>query len=126
MDEIKKVQEERSSGRVALGAKGSAGYDSDIYGEVDRSEYSHFLPDDGQQDEAGDNNGSTDSRNSSSSSHPSSHSRINPSRDLLDQPIGHEDAAIISDYRAQYGSGLVNTRIADRETQVGFCTIHGP
>ena len=74
-DEIRKLQEDRASGRIALTAKGG-GFDSDIYGEEDRSAYNQFLPsndlmEDDDEDAGGGGGGST---------HPSSRSRINPSR----------------------------------------------
>ena len=120
-DEIRKLQAERSSGRVAMGAKG--GFDTEIYGDdEDRSECSRFVPGDDVDEDAGDgmmvDGGSSSSSSSSSSrSHPSSRARVNPAKDLLD-PVGLEDDSTMAEYRAQYGSGLVNTRIADRETQV--------
>lgn len=115
-DEIRQLQAERNSGRVAMGAKG--GFDTEIYG--DDAEYSRFLPGDDVYEDAGDGMMVDGGSSSSSSSHPSSRARINPSRDLLDQPVGREDDSTMAEYRAQYGSGLVNTRIADRETQVPF------
>lgn len=114
-NEIRKLQEERNSGRVALGAK--AGFDSDIYGdaESDQAKYSKFAHNEDMDLEGGDGMEEDDDNSSSfRSSHPSS---INPSRELLNESIGRDDDLSL-EYRSQYGTGLVNTRIADRETQV--------
>jgi len=112
-DEIRKLQEDRASGRIALTAKGG-GFDSDIYGEEDRSAYNQFLPpndlmEDDDEDAGGGGGGST---------HPSSRSRINPSRALIDASLGAESELSEHAYREQYGTGLVNTRISDRESEV--------
>ena len=110
--EIRKLQEERSSGRVGLGSK--SGFDSDIYGNGGEDEY--------EQSEVSMED-HLDNTSSSSSSHPSSSSRtrINASKEQLGNSIGRDDE---TDYRAQYGSGLVNTRISDRETDVSELFIY--
>mmetsp|Transcript_14475 Transcript_14475/g.21768 ORF Transcript_14475/g.21768 Transcript_14475/m.21768 type:complete len:1246 (+) Transcript_14475:160-3897(+) len=116
-DEIKRLQEDRRSilsstntsihnqDRVSLTGQGQ--YDSDIYGGPDKEQYVTSLPayeeEDDEVEEA---------------SHPSTKSRINPSRNLIDESVNaSDDAGMESHYREQYGSGLVNTRISDRENE---------
>ena len=123
-DEIKRLQEDRRSilsstntsihnqDRVSLTGQGQ--YDSDIYGGPDKEQYVTSLPayeeEDDEVEEA---------------SHPSTKSRINPSRNLIDESVNaSDDAGMESHYREQYGSGLVNTRISDRENEVIHTYTH--
>lgn len=113
MDEIKKLQQDRinssssKSDRIGFGTKG--GYDDDVYNEENSSsnQFVSYIP---TEDE--DNN--MDSGNYVHSS--SARSRINPSRELLDSSLDAGGEVDSRTYSEQFGSGLVNTRIADRES----------
>ena len=100
-----------SDGKSGGGEK--TAFDSEIYGDTSSDQYATFLPAENEQ---------SDDEEDSSAKHPSSRSRINPSRALLDESIDAEgnNGDLSREYREQYGSGLVNTRIASRETEVGF------
>jgi hypothetical protein len=124
--EIRSLQESRkqqqasssSSGqedgdRVQLGGKGH--FDRDLYGDDgDRrggGMYLQSLPMDGEDE---------DEEEVARGSHPSSRSRINaPSSLVQDSILQTSDEGDNSNYyRENFGSGLVNTRIADRENEV--------
>mmetsp|Transcript_26884 Transcript_26884/g.45370 ORF Transcript_26884/g.45370 Transcript_26884/m.45370 type:complete len:1276 (+) Transcript_26884:130-3957(+) len=108
--QIQQLQEERKKSdrddsnnpdRVSLTGRGQ--FDTDIYGnDNNKEQYVTTLEEEEEDDEP----------------HPSSRrARINPSRSLIDDSIrGSEDAVQESEYRERYGSGVVNTRISDRET----------
>lgn len=82
-----------------------------IDNEDDKSNYSSYVADDENDIEEDDP--------WSSSSSSTSRKSINASRELLDSTIDHgTDVDITGRYREQFGSGLVNTRIADRENEV--------
>ena len=94
--------------RISLTSLGE--FDKDLYGDVDKDKFLTSLPTEGEDeddDEAG------------NATHPSSRSRINPTRAFLDENLQGGDATdSTSQYREQFGSGLVNTRISDRESEV--------
>ena len=114
--QIKKLQDERKSAeiddtmhndRVSLTGRGQ--FDSDIYGNgMEKEQYLTTLPDEEEEEDD-----DMDHR------HPSTRrAQINPSRQLIDDSIqGSEDAINEAEYRENYGSGVVNTRISDRETE---------
>lgn len=112
-EEIKKLQHERKlineeskTERISLSSTGH--FDSDIYGDVDKNQYVSSIPFDDEEDE----------EDRMEYSHPSTRKRINPSRSLINESLGEDDGSMENHYREQYGSGLVNTRIADRENEV--------
>ena len=117
-DEIKRLQEERSSDsslppgqsdRIGFGVQGE--FDSDLYGQADKGSYLTSLPGDDEEDED----------NQMEMRHPSTRNRINPPQGLVsDTMTSSDDGSMDSHYREQYGSGLVNTRIADRESEVNY------
>jgi hypothetical protein len=114
--EIRKQQEERKlnssdsrNDRPSLANRGD--FDEEIYGGPDKSNYVNSLPSD---DEDEDDN---------TYSHPSTRARINPPRELLNESIGN-DSSSSSQYGEMYGSGIVNTRIADRENEVSTDNIY--
>lgn len=120
--EIRRLQEERKlSGenvdgdRVALNGHGA--FDSELYGGSDsKDKYLSSVPanDDFEDDDEDEN----------PSAHPSTRARINAPKALLDQLVEGGDAADNTvQYREQFGSGLVNTRIADRESEVFFVSM---
>jgi hypothetical protein len=82
----------------------------------DKDNYDAYLPAPGEEED------NDDTHRSSSSSSSSSRTRraVNPSRDLLDSTLDNNtsDKELTDRYRDQFGSGLVNTRIADRENEV--------
>jgi len=88
------MEDKMSSRGAALGSK-TAVYDTDLYGDGG-AEYVQEVEEVEMDDE------------------PPTRARINPSREVLGEPLGEDDG---TDYRAQFGSGLANTRIADRESQ---------
>jgi hypothetical protein len=110
--EIKNLQEERSSQpgqseRIGFGVQGE--FDSDLYGRPDKETYLAALP----ADEEEDDDDQMEMR------HPSTRNRINPSQRLISETMtSSDDGSMDSHYREQYGSGLVNTRISDRENEV--------
>jgi hypothetical protein len=99
-DEIRQLQSERASGRVAAKAKGAT-FDEEIFEDPGQYEVEEVAMDE-EDDGAG--------------RHPASR-RINPTRETLSDTVG-KDEDLSAEYRAQNGSGLVNTRISDRESQV--------
>ena len=117
--EIRRLQDERKADasendRIALNSRGQ--FDSDIYGgSDDKGKYMTSLPaeDDDLDNDDYDNQ----------AVHPSTRARINAPRALLDLPLdGGESNDITAQYREQFGSGIVNTRIADRESEVNILT----
>ena len=114
MEEIKRLQEERKSSsddnsdRILLGAK-SHGFDTNIYGNVDDgNQYLQSLPTEDEE------NGDDDDEHM----HPSTRSRISTARDILDENLNSNDGNVMAGYREQFGSGLVDTRISNRESEV--------
>ena len=130
--EIKRLQDQRKSAssgssfaddasdsnasNYGISLSGRGHFDSDIYGngELDKSLYSNSIIVDDFEDSQGDQ---------SSLSHPSSASRrqINGSRALIDSSLSldqAEDSMDAMKYREQFGSGLVDTRISSRESEV--------
>jgi splicing factor 3B subunit 1 len=84
-------------------------YDSDIYGN-DTANLSEYAMDVGADDGS-----DVEDDNTLSGTHPSS--QIGPSRSLINSTIGETaDTGISAEFREQRGSGLVNTRISDRES----------
>ena len=116
--EIRKLQNTRSeeskdAERILLTGRGQ--FDKDIYGDSDeRESYVSSLPLDNEDEESAEIN----------TSHPSSRTRINGSRALIDESLGPSDESTENNfYRENFGSGIVNTRISDRETEVFGCYI---
>ena len=111
MDDIKRLQEARkdnnSRGGVAFGK--SEGYEDDYYGNSNKSDYLPTLP---TYEEDNDNN-EIDKYGGSSSS--SSRRPINGSGMSIDEDDNHD--VNFSEYRQNFGSGLINTKIADREDE---------
>ena len=100
-EEIRKLQEQRKNNDLGISLTGQGQFDSSIYGDVDKSVYSNVVYD--EEEEGGNENGA---RMDSSSSR----SRMRTTEEDVD--INE------AEYRAQFGSGLVNTRISDRESEV--------
>jgi hypothetical protein len=119
-DEIKRLQSERKilnetanpSERIGLNSRGQ--FDSDLYGDLDKDQYVSSLPVDDEDEE----------EDRMEYSHPSTKKRINPSRSLINESLGEADGSLENHYREQYGSGLANTRIADRENEVRNFLLH--
>jgi len=112
-DEIKKLQEERNSGRALLSSKGGGVFDSDIYDSGDRSQFATM--------EVGEEENEDQQQDSSIGRSP--RSSVNPSRALIDDSIGNSSSSsnnMSVEMREQFGSGLVNTRITDRESEVSI------
>jgi hypothetical protein len=112
MDEIRQLQEERrkSSLGVGLGTKAD-GFDSNIY--EDESQYISALPTEQEEREF------EELENDVDSYHPSSRNRTKAPKDLIEGSVkSTDDTSSIMGYREQFGSGLVNTRISDRESEV--------
>jgi hypothetical protein len=118
LQEGRKIPPSSSSGasdgndRVQLGGKGH--FDRDLYGEEEdrsSSKYLQALPMDGEEE---------DDDATVRGSHPSSRALINASASLVEDSImqTREDGNSANFYRENFGSGLVNTRIADRENEV--------
>jgi splicing factor 3B subunit 1 len=83
-------------------------YDKEIYGN-DKSKYSgmEVEPDDEDEETYRSSRGQA---------------RVGPSKELRETAMGMggtdaDDAEMLQQYKEQYGSGLVNTRIADRESE---------
>lgn len=91
---------------------GHGDFDSSIYGEVDKQQYLSSLPGD-YEDEDDD---------VSAANHPSSKKNVilQPLRPFDDNAQEYDNVDSTGVYREQYGSGLVNTRISDRETEVDY------
>jgi splicing factor 3B subunit 1 len=109
--EIKRLQENRAAGggdddvveegdRIGLMSKG--GFDSEIYGNQTSAFSTEVMDDEMVDDDAGAN-------------HPSTRASINADRRILDQGTDADSGADpFAAYREE--SGMVNTRISDRET----------
>ena len=81
--------------------------------EEDKDQYDSYLPAPLEEDDEENNTGA------SSFSGPRSTKPINPSKELLNSTLDDaDDSELINRYKEQNGSGLVNTRIADRENEV--------
>ncbi|CAM9771926.1 unnamed protein product, partial [Ectocarpus fasciculatus] len=95
-----------SGDRASLSGSGHH-FDKDIYGGEDSSAYVHSLPVEGEDDE----------EDTERASHPATRARINAPDSLVrDSIMSTDDSENSSFYRENYGSGLVNTRISDRES----------
>ena len=82
-------------------------FDSEIYGDNDQANLSHTVVEDNDEEEQDFPRGSRQVR-------------IGPSRKLLNEMRlgdGETDAELQARFREQHGSGLANTRIADRESE---------
>jgi len=101
-DEIRKLQAQRKSSDLGISMSGQGQFDSSIYGGTDKSNYLQALPE--EDDEGEDNDNGVGNRMSNSGA---------PGRHFVGGDS--EDAP---DYREQFGSGIVNTRISDRESEV--------
>ena len=107
--EINRLQEEREgfSSQALDGSKfGEKGtFDSDLYGELDSSTMLESIPTDMEMEE------------SVHDASKSSRKSINAPEHLLAAPVDSEEVDPMSEYRERFGSGLVNTRISDRESE---------
>ena len=122
-EEIKRLQSERkllnetvnTSERIGLASRGQ--FDSDLYGDIDKNQYVSSIPLEDEEEE----------EDRMEYSHPSTKKRINPSRSLINESLGEDDGSLENHYREQYGSGLANTRISDRENEViELCSLPLP
>ena len=110
--EIRKAQaERRAAGLVAL--TGDVAFDTDLYGGPDRSAYVTELGDDDADD-------GTHGGGGSGGSHPTTRAAVSSAAALhahLISEMAADGAGVdpMAAYRTTHGSGLVNTRIADRE-----------
>lgn len=76
----------------------------------DSGNYSKYVQDDEDMEEDDDHLAQKPAR-----------SRINPTRELLDSVLTTEDDSnALEEHRMSSGSGLVNTKIADRESEVSL------
>ena len=95
--------------RWVTGSKGGAIYDTDIYGDSG-AEHSEYVMEVG-----GESDDDQEEEYASSGTHASS--QVNPSRALIDEARGvSSDLGLSAEQREMFGSGLVNTRISDRES----------
>lgn len=115
-EEIRREQEARKRG-VGLTDFGASGLDSELYGEVnvgnDGQQYVSELADEGEGD-GGDDGGYA-------GSHPSTRALNLAQRVIADQLAdggGGREEDPMAMYRQQGGSGLQNSRVADRENEV--------
>ena len=118
-DEIRAAQEARKEG-ISLT---SSTLDQDIYGGTGKKAYASSLPTEDEEREIHEQGGS-----SGRGSHPATRNAITAPKSLLDAG-GDDGADPFKDYREQGGSGLVNTRIADREGEVShffFTKVNAP
>ena len=115
--EITRLQDERPSNssqpgpsdRIVFGVQGE--YDNELYAQPDKAAYLSSLPADDEEDD--------DDR--VETRHPSTRNRINAPREIITETMtSSDDGSMDSHYREQYGSGLANTRISDRESEVSF------
>jgi len=97
-----------------MSSKG-VGFDRDLYGEQDKSEFLESIAASEDVEEEEDELQRAQARKVKAA-------QISGSRALIDETIaatggalGEDDAALQARMRAEHGSGLVNTRIADRE-----------
>jgi hypothetical protein len=105
-DEIRKLQQDRSGDRALLAGRGQ--FDKDIYGADDKELYVSSISasnDDGDSEEHQPGLGAPIP------------SRRQPLAGFLSDDGPDVDASY---YRENNGSGLVNTRIADRESEVSI------
>lgn len=118
MEEIKRLQEERKSAgapeRNSLKTKGEE-FDSEIYGNGDDGDrYLQSLPTEAEENEEVEDE----------YMHPSTKSRLSSAREILDENLNSSEDSVMAGYREQFGSGLVDTRISNRESEV-FLFCHG-
>lgn len=114
--EIAKLQAARKGGKVSLTSAG-AGFDQDLYGGDDKSQYVTELPMDGDaDDDLMDMDVDGDDTGKGKRALPASARHAALQRQLLAQGAARNDGADpMAEYRESRGSGLVNTRISDRE-----------
>lgn len=118
MDGIRELQDERKASSLSnksnLKSKNTE-FDTEIYG--DSSEEGRYLQSLPLEDEE---NGDDDEEHM----HPSTKSRLSTAREILDENMNSNGDSSMENYREQNGSGLVNTRISDRETEVRIVSYH--
>ena len=112
MDEIRKLQEERKASSLSdkgnLKSKNSE-FDTEIYGDGnEEGQYLQTLPTEEEE------NGDDDDEHM----HPSTKSRLSTAREILDENMNSNGDSSMASYREQFGSGLVDTRISNRESEV--------
>jgi hypothetical protein len=117
-DEIRELQNERKASSLSdkgnLKSKNTE-FDTEIYGDGnEEGRYLQSLP---LEDEE---NGDDDEEYS----HPSTKTRSLTARDILDENMNSNGDSSINDYRAQNGSGLVDTRISIRESEVRIVSCY--
>ncbi|CAM9289926.1 unnamed protein product [Chrysoparadoxa australica] len=110
-DEIAQIQKDRQAQggkREDVGLSSVGGFDSDIYGNAaDKAQFSTSVVEQEEEDE--------EVVSHMASAHPASRKQQAPT--LLQEGAGEEGADPFDTYRESGGSGLVNTRIRDRETE---------
>jgi hypothetical protein len=106
MDEIKKIQDQRKNTDLGISLSSQGQFDTSIYGAADKNDKSQYFADLAEDEEEEDDN-----RLGSSSSNSFGANR----RNVAMIEGGEEEE---QNYREQSGSGLVNTRISDRESEV--------
>jgi hypothetical protein len=99
---------------VGLSSAGGVEFDQEIYGGSKKTNYASSLPTEDEEREI-EERGATAA---SGGSHPATKNAITAPQSLLD--MGDDGSDPFKDYREAGGSGLVNTRISDREGEVSM------
>jgi hypothetical protein len=113
-EQIKATQAARQAG-VGLASAGVE-FDTEIYGNSAKKSYASSLPTAAEEREI--EEGANAARGGS---HPATKNAITAPKSLLE--MGDDGSDPFKDYREAGGSGLVNTRIADREGEVRYFTV---
>ena len=87
-------------------------YDSEIYGDREHSDYLPYVAD--EEDIAVDEN----EISSNNFTTAVTRRQINAPKELLH--VDEEDGDSMEEYKQKYGSGLVNTKISSRESEVSY------
>ena len=108
--ELRKAQAERRAGLVSLTDFSASEFDAALYGSTAPTAQSHIAELDDEPEE------SSSGRGRSGGSHPATRAGSLPQRMLAEMAGGEGDSVDpMAAYRTAHGSGLVNSRIADRE-----------
>ena len=110
MNEIKKLQEERNN-KIKLTSVGV--YDSDIYSNKEEENQEYYTSIELNQDDE-----EEEDLEEEEGLRREQRRRINPLQGTLSELIGDGNENNESFYREQNGTGIINTRIADRENEV--------
>jgi hypothetical protein len=101
-----------SADKVALGKAGA--FDTDIYSGDGKDGYANELPTAAEEE-------AREAASSGGGSHPATKNAVKASKSLLEQGAGLDEGHDpFQQYRESGGSGLVNTRISDREGEVRY------